>query len=33
VGEQRRLLIVHDGPAAARLTGDSLVVDLFDLER
>jgi hypothetical protein len=32
-GERRRLLIVHDSPAAARLAGESLVVDLFDLER
>jgi Protein of unknown function (DUF3616) len=33
VGGQRRLLIVHDSPSAARLAGDSLVVVLFDLER
>ena len=32
-GDRRRLLIVHDSPAPARLSGDSLVVDLFDLER
>jgi hypothetical protein len=32
VGGQRRLLIVHDSPSAGRLAGDSLVVDLFDLE-
>jgi hypothetical protein len=35
VGDARRLLIVHDSPAGARLSnaGESLVVDLFDLER
>jgi Protein of unknown function (DUF3616) len=35
VGGARRLLIVHDSPAAARLgeAGESLVVDLFDLEQ
>jgi hypothetical protein len=33
VGDQRRLLIVHDSPAPTRLGGDSLVVDLLDLER
>ena len=33
VGGQRRLLIVHDSPAPERLGGDSLTVDLLDLER
>jgi Protein of unknown function (DUF3616) len=34
VGPARRLLIVHDSPAAARLgdAGESLLADLFDLE-
>jgi Protein of unknown function (DUF3616) len=33
VGDARRLLVVHDSPAAARLdaAGETLVVDLFDL--
>ena len=30
-GDRRRVLIVHDSPAAARVSRDSLVVDLFDL--
>jgi Protein of unknown function (DUF3616) len=29
----RRLLLVHDSPADARLNGDSLRVDLFDLDQ
>jgi hypothetical protein len=35
VGTKRRLLVVHDSPPATRLGngGESLVVDLFDLER
>ena len=28
---RRRLLLVHDSPASARLSGESLVVDLLDL--
>ena len=33
VGDQRRLLIVHDSPAPERLRGESLVVDPLDLQR
>ena len=35
VGDRRRLLVVHDSPAPARLgaAGESLVVDLLDLAR
>jgi Protein of unknown function (DUF3616) len=33
IGNRRRLLIVHDSAAPARLSGDSLTADLFDLKR
>jgi Protein of unknown function (DUF3616) len=33
VGNRRHLLVIHDSPAPARLSRDSLTADLFDLKR